>query len=66
MDPQSVLARLEMIKSQAHDDESAHSLEDHLYFDILKAISEGRCQYPKTCAELAIKSQDIDFARWCA
>ncbi len=54
------------IENEAHDDEAAHSLEDRLYERVLKHISLGICQDPVLCCEEALKTQKINFARWCA
>jgi plasmid stability protein len=57
--------RLQKIKNVASDDEHAHSLEDELWHDVLKAIADG-CAYPQAMAAAALKSRDIKFSRWCA
>lgn len=62
-DVENSLKKLESLK---HDDEAAHGYEDYLYSEVLEAISENRCENPSKCAELVLKSKEIDFARWCA
>lgn len=47
------------------DDERAHSMEDRLYVDIMRAIIAGASDPQSLCYE-ALKTQDLDFARWCA
>jgi hypothetical protein len=48
------------------DDELAHSCEDSLYIKLLEAISNGICDNHQECCTEALKSQKMDFARWCA
>lgn len=50
----------------ADDDESAHSMEDELHQDVLNAIAECQCEDPHKVAAEALKTKEIDFARWCA
>ena len=57
---------VEDIAAIKHDDEMAHSLEDMLYEDVLKAIAAGECEDPQECAKIALMTAEIDFARWCA
>lgn len=54
------------IRDQAGDDEVAHSNEDALHVRVLQAIALGECSDPVACAREALKSIDIEFARWCA
>jgi hypothetical protein len=48
------------------DPEAAHMKEDGIYFEVLKAISEGNCEDPKACAAEALESKKIKFPRWYA
>ena len=66
MNVKDVLEKVQEIKMMAHDDEAAHSREDDLHQDVLRAIAEGRCDDQSACAEAALKTLDIDFSRWCA
>ena len=61
-----VAERVEKIRAMACDDETAHSAEDTLHQDVLSAIAEGRCANPQSCARAALKTLEINFARWCA
>lgn len=54
------------IASVAADDESAHSAEDFLYSTILRAIASGECDDPRACATEALKTEELQFHRWCA
>jgi hypothetical protein len=60
-----VRERVEKIRAMAGDDEAAHSEEDGLHQDVLAAIADGAEFAPALAAE-ALKTVDIDFARWCA
>lgn len=63
---ESIKSFVEKIKSVKHDDECAHGLEDDMYISILQAIVDDEIEDIKgVCAE-ALKSQKIDFSRWCA
>jgi len=57
---------LKAIEQKQHDDEIAHSLEDGMREDVLRAIAAGECEDPAGCAKIALLSEDIDFSRWYA
>ncbi len=61
-----VIKRVADIYAMRGDDESAHSAEDKLHQDVLQAIARERCEDPVACATHALKTQGIDFQRWCA
>jgi hypothetical protein len=63
---EDVKKAVEKIKEKRRDDEAAHSLEDELYLDLLQSIADGNCDDPQACAAEAIKTQDLNFARWTA
>lgn len=63
MTVEEVRARIAEIQECSHDPEMAHSLEDKLYVDVLKAISDGA---DRAIAVQALATQSLDFARWCA
>lgn len=48
------------------DPEAAHSEEDKLHQEVLKAIANSDCDDPQACARQALMTQAIDFSRWCA
>ncbi len=48
------------------DDEKAHSLENSLFENVLRAIADGSVEDPEDVAQAALASCDIDFARRCA
>jgi hypothetical protein len=58
--------RVRDIEASRRDDEAAHSMEDDLWRDVLTAIACGMCDNPAACANAAIRTQEIEFARWCA
>lgn len=66
MNPADVRARVAHIEAMRGDDEQAHSEEDALYREVLHAIGSGKATYPAACARIALLTEDIDFARWCA
>jgi hypothetical protein len=66
MTVQDVRNWVRRIARMAHDDEGAHSEEDHLFVTLLTHIAEGRCPEPEKCAKAAIRSRMINFSRWCA
>ena len=74
--PTEVRKRLKEIRgctywegSTVVDDEKAHSLEDELYLDVLKAIANmhvSKGHEAKQLARLALNTQRIGFRRWAA
>ena len=54
------------IRERDDDDEACHGREDALHQDVLRAIAAGTCALPAVCAEVALSTKDIPFARWCA
>ena len=61
-----VRAGVEAIRAVAADDEAAHAREDELHQDVLRCIATGEIDDAKACAAEALKTCDIEFARWCA
>jgi hypothetical protein len=57
---------VERIAAASSDDEAAHGMEDELRECVLKAIASGNCDDPKGCAEEALRTSSMSFARWCA
>lgn len=53
------------IRRHLHDDEVAHSMEDDLRRDALKAIAEG-AENAEEIARIALSTDELDFERWCA
>lgn len=66
MDTSEIKKRVKEIKGVAWDDERAHSWEDKLWEDVLRAIANEDVDNPYTLAKEALKTKKIDFSRWCA
>jgi hypothetical protein len=66
MDVSLVQDRVKEIAKVVTDDERAHGLEDALHCDVLKVIA-ATSQDPRAraLAAAAIKTEEIDFGRWC-
>lgn len=64
--PEWVRNQVKEIRRISGDDEMAHAMEDNLYANLLTSISQGACEDPAVCAAEALKTQDINFQRWCA
>jgi hypothetical protein len=54
------------IRAMSSDDETAHSAEDWLYENVLRTIVERWPAGAGRLAQEALKTKDIEFARWCA
>jgi hypothetical protein len=63
MTPDEVYARIAAINTA--DDEDAHSTEDQIRHDVLKAIADG-APSADALAEAALTTDQLDFARWYA
>ena len=60
-------ARVKEIQAVSGDDEDAHGKEDDLYRDFVEAVAAGMSKAKaQAIAEIILKTQDIEFARWCA
>jgi hypothetical protein len=62
---EKIRRRTEEIRANALCRGIAHADEDALYLDVLTAIANG-AENPAELALAALKTRDIDFARWCA
>ena len=62
---EAVRQRVAGIAVLAGDDESAHTEEDALYRDVLRIVAASDSPLAEIAAE-ALKTQHIEFARWCA
>lgn len=65
MTPQDIRDRIAAINNIRHDDEAAHGEEDDLHQDVLQAIADGAAD-PDALAREALRTKDLDFARWYA
>ena len=64
-----VKERLAEIERLKYDDETAHSLEDDLFYDFVEAVKDGMYKTKKEIIDVAFelyKVRDIKFARWHA
>ncbi len=60
-------AKVEKIKQVQVDCEIAHHLEDELHVEVLKAICEAHsAAEAKAFAEIALKTESLNFVRYCA
>jgi hypothetical protein len=57
---------IKYIESVADDSEKAHSVEDLLYYDFVRAVANEDCEDIVICAKEILKTYDIKFLRWCA
>lgn len=62
---EEVAERVEKIRAEADDPETAHSWEDRLHQDVLRAIKNGAAN-PDLLAGAALATESIRFPRWCA
>lgn len=65
MTPGDVRERVEEIERMADDDEIARLREDGLWENVLEAIARGDPQ-PALLAKEALRTRQINFARWYA
>lgn len=65
MTTEDVARRLAAVHAARDDDEVAHGLADDLHRDVLAAIAAGAADAP-ILAAAALRTETLDFARWCA
>lgn len=67
MTPADVTEHLKRIQDIAEggDDEKAHAEEDELRANVLLAIAEG-AEDPAGLAKECLRSNELEFIRWCA
>lgn len=59
--------RVQAVMDASHNDDGvAHSMEDDLHRDVLRAIARGQCEDPRGCAEQALLTAHLKFTRGCA
>lgn len=63
---EDIQKRLEEIRVRASDPERAHSLQDALYRDFVKNLSESADWYLSERAKMVLTVEEIEFERWCA
>lgn len=59
------LTQIEFHGVEYGDDERAHGMEDELYSDFIRFISEGSSHESELAKEI-LRSKSLNFARWCA
>ena len=64
--PKDIENRIAQIRDVQDDDEIAHSTEDRMAWDLIRAIAENKCDLPEACCKIALQSKDIEFRRWYA
>ncbi|WP_242361436.1 hypothetical protein [Limosilactobacillus antri] len=52
-------------QTPSYDPEESHSNEDYLYQKVLEEVVAGN-PWARKMAELALKTKQLDFPRWCA
>jgi hypothetical protein len=65
MTPKEAQAAVELIRRVAGDDEMAHAMEDDFHRLVLEHVAMGGRNI-RQLATIALSTQDIQFARWCA
>ncbi|MFF6925829.1 hypothetical protein [Streptomyces californicus] len=61
---EDIAHRLAAIHAAQNDDERAHGMEDDLHRDVLAAIAVGAPD-ASLLAAAALRTETLDFARWC-
>lgn len=60
-------AAVAAVAEKVGDPERAHSREDDAYLAFLKEIAKGMNQYhAANMAKILLKTQELNFPRWCA
>jgi hypothetical protein len=65
MTEERALEELDRIRAMAGDDEAAHVAEDAFRAAVLVDIASG-APNAAALAAIALRTEEIDFARWCA
>jgi hypothetical protein len=58
--------RVRAIRERRRDPEEAHSLEGGLYADFIAFVASGEDGPIREMAQAILKTQEIEFPRWCA
>ncbi|MFI1734030.1 hypothetical protein ACH40E_33420 [Streptomyces acidicola] len=62
---EDIARRLAEIHAVRDDDEAAHGMTDDLHRQVLATIAAGAPDAPLLAAA-ALRTETLDFARWCA
>jgi hypothetical protein len=67
MTTEEVIQGIKAIRNKANegDHEAAHSSEDALREEVLKAIAQG-AENAAELAQIVLLTSELDFERWCA
>ena len=66
MDLEYVAAQVAKIDAMKDDDEAAHSAEDVLRAEFIALVAEVGSTDLAAMAREVLKTDEIEFARWCA
>lgn len=66
MDLEYIKQQVAKIKAQRYDDEAAHSMEDGLRAEFIALVAKEGSPELAAMANEVLKTDKIDFCRWCA
>jgi uncharacterized protein (DUF1697 family) len=66
MKNEEIIERVKQIEETKDDNEVAHSMEDQLYVDFIRYVSQSGNEQLAIKAKLVLKAQDIEYGRWYA
>ena len=66
MDLEYVKQEVAKIEAMKGDDEAAHSAEDRLRAEFIALVAEVGSPELAAMAQEVLKTDEIDFSRWCA
>lgn len=61
-----IRGRVSAIEASTGDPEAAHGLEDELHKDFIRYVAENGTGKLRQMATEVLKTNSLDFARWCA
>jgi hypothetical protein len=65
MTKEQIIKNVKEIKGSQHDAEAAHSMEDSLYLEFVEYVATLPIPIAEKAKEV-LKTQYIEFSRWCA
>lgn len=66
MNVEKIREEVQLIRGCASDAERAHELEDALMLTFIKHVEEAGSPELQEMAREILKTEDIEFPRWCA
>ena len=66
MEMSDISDRIKKIHEERGDPERAHDLEDSLYRDFIQHVAEHGPEDLREKAKAILKTEELDFPRWCA